>query len=364
MSTRPWISADAALAERLAAAGQLDATAPESALPPYLESFLAHLRLLVGVPFQYLVPDARLLPDESIRFFYLDRSWTDRLVDGAMAVGQIGSREQAHYHAQAAPVRDTLDRTERAVRGLQRRVSGFGIKPALPGAAAAPGASAFDALKTGADHGPGAGTVTGFLLRSALVSGWPHLDVRAYRQTLPPDFDPADPATKALQLRTLRLERLSPAVLLVLFEGVPQLVVLEEPHHGVQFGVRRGAGDQPQIWLRRANGRLMRNPDDSLVAPVPVPMRPGGKNVVDVRALRAALDARKTAPAPGGEHVPPQTGGGSFALGVLSPPYRQRFEGTVDEANAPPPVRPGLALRPWLADDILRARVARLREDD
>ena len=80
---------------------QIDASIPESTLPPYMEMFLAHLRLLIGVPFDYLVPDARLLPDESIRFFYLDRSWTDRLVDGAIAVGKIGTREQAHHQAHA-----------------------------------------------------------------------------------------------------------------------------------------------------------------------------------------------------------------------------------------------------------------------
>ena len=92
------------LAERLKRPAQVDGTAFESEMPPYMESLLAHLRLLIGVPFEYLVPDPRLLPDESIRFFYLDRSWTDRLVDGAIAVGKIGSREQAHHHAQNAKV--------------------------------------------------------------------------------------------------------------------------------------------------------------------------------------------------------------------------------------------------------------------
>ena len=87
-----WITGSQALRSRLANPGQVAESAPEAAMPPYMESFLAHLRLLVGVPFEYLVPDARLLPDESIRFFYLDRSWTDRLVDGAISVGKIGTR--------------------------------------------------------------------------------------------------------------------------------------------------------------------------------------------------------------------------------------------------------------------------------
>ena len=114
------ITSQAALAERMTAKDQVDATIPESTLPPYMEMFLAHLRLLTGVPFDYLVPDARLLPDESIRFFYVDRSWTDRLVDGAIAVGKIGTREQAHHQAHSADVQSQLDLTERVVRTLQR----------------------------------------------------------------------------------------------------------------------------------------------------------------------------------------------------------------------------------------------------
>ena len=49
-------------------------------VPGELRKFLARLRLLHGVPFSYLVPDANLLPPESIRFFYIDRAWTDALV--------------------------------------------------------------------------------------------------------------------------------------------------------------------------------------------------------------------------------------------------------------------------------------------
>ena len=52
-------------------------------VPGELRRFLGRLRLLHGVPFSYLVPDAGLLPLESIRFFHLDRAWTDALVQGA-----------------------------------------------------------------------------------------------------------------------------------------------------------------------------------------------------------------------------------------------------------------------------------------
>ena len=59
----------------------------EHVVPGAIRRALAGLRLLSGVPFSYLVPDASLLPPESVRFFYLDRNWTDALVQGVLGIG-------------------------------------------------------------------------------------------------------------------------------------------------------------------------------------------------------------------------------------------------------------------------------------
>src|SRR5579864_5728363 len=120
-----WIQSKEALRLRMIQPQQVAPGEPEAEMPPYMESLLAHLRLLVGVPFENIIPDPRLLPDESIRFFYLDRSWTDRLVDGAVAVGKIGTREQAHHQAHAPAVSQQLALTERLVRALQRGLGSF-----------------------------------------------------------------------------------------------------------------------------------------------------------------------------------------------------------------------------------------------
>ena len=68
-----------------AADAAVTATAP---LPEDLATWLSRLRLLHGVPFQYLVPDEALLPPESIRFFTLDAAWIDTLTDGALSIGR------------------------------------------------------------------------------------------------------------------------------------------------------------------------------------------------------------------------------------------------------------------------------------
>ena len=57
-------------------------------------------------------------------------------------------------------------------------------------------------------------------------------DTREDDQTIP-DMD-----TSPDRVRILRMERLAPAVLLVLFDGVPAVVHIEEPRSGIQFGIR------------------------------------------------------------------------------------------------------------------------------
>ena len=90
-------------------------------VPGELRRFLARLRLLHGVPFSYLVPDAELLPPESIRFFYIDRAWTDALVQGVLSVGTITTADRAQLEAVYPHIRDEVDETERTIRAPPRR---------------------------------------------------------------------------------------------------------------------------------------------------------------------------------------------------------------------------------------------------
>ena len=303
-----WITAHQALAERMVAKAQIDDTVPESAMPPYMESFLAHLRLLIGVPFDYLVPDSRLLPNESIRFFHLDRSWTDRLVDGAIAVGKIGTREQAHHQAHAANLASQLDLTERVVRSMQRGLpANSETQPSSP------------------QNTDAAGPITGFLLRSAAVAGWPHMEVRAFNKILPanegePNKDLGNWLQEAqdAQLQTLRLELLSPSVMLGLFDGVPQLVWFEEPHHGVQFGFYYQNGEE------NLDPHTRDGAPDSTGKPIPVPMREFAPRVVDIRELRNYL-GRQAEFAP---NMILQNSSADFAIALLNLPWRQRFQGS------------------------------------
>lgn len=160
--------------------------------------WLAQLLLLIPIPFDYLVADERMLPVESLRFFYLDNTWLDAMLDGALSIGTESSRDTFFNMV----TRNLIRRSAyEAVLSYRKNLSG--VDP--------PDAQVKKNL------------MSGLLLRSGLVSGWPSLSVR--------------PCLKSGQmLKTLRMAHLSPNVLLCVFWGVPDYVEIAEPQEGFAFG--------------------------------------------------------------------------------------------------------------------------------
>lgn len=273
----------------------------EHVVPGELRRFLAQLRLLQGVPFSYLVPDARLLPLESMRFFYMDRAWTDALVQGALSVGTLSTADRSQLAAAYKAIQQEVDQAERTVR---------------------------DADDHSLLKGPG-GTLTGFLLRSRAVSGWPGLHVRAYTEDVLPDDALSTVAeSDPRRLKVLRLERLAPAVLLVIFDGVPAVVHVEEPRCGLQFGVRLQTGDiahNARLRLRDCrNGQDVGAANDPLTNAnsVAVPFRAQAPGVIDMAELRRRLAAPALNPL---THADGTLEPNEFALQMLRFPWRQVF---------------------------------------
>ena len=263
----------------------------DSTVPQELRSWLVRLRLLEGVPFANLVADTELLPPESIRWFYLDRRWTDALVQGALSVGTVNSDDRTHLTAQYDAIRDELDQEERNYRRL-------------------PGTPRF---------GGKVEAVSGFILRSQAVSVWPGLHVRAFTVDPAESDDASYPDDDPRRMRLLRLERLAPAVLFCLFDGIPQVVHVEEPRQGVQFGFDMTAvGSSSKAQLQPRNRNTFK---DLNVPKVDVPFRAttGSSGVVDIEALEKKLKAL------------PDTGAGDgldaaeYALQLIRFPYRQVF---------------------------------------
>lgn len=257
-----------------------------SDLPDAMQQWLARLCLLYGVPFENLVIDDRMLPQESLRFFYVDHNWLDSLVDGVFSIGVHSSKTARQLRLVISAIRETVDNTLPLVRAGLR-----GVPPPRQ-------------VQVGA-------TMTGLLMRSAAVSGWPGLEVAAYQD---------DAGRNPVPL--LRMDRLAPDVLLCIFSGVPARVSFNEPSEGLHFGIE----DENQITLRglgfggfTAGCPLDQQDPPSVNATVDPQTR-----VVDViktvADLQSALVAHNAFPAE-------QTlGPADFAIQMVDAPEQQSFE--------------------------------------
>lgn len=257
----------------------------ELPMPAAVADWLARLRLLYGVPFVYLVPDPRLLPRESLRCFYLDRNWVDRLVDGALSVGKAFSHDYAQHERHYKTMRDALDSNV------------LSIRLARSGGTAAP-----RPVEVTTSDRADKDAITGILLRSAAVAIWQGLEVRALR------------GGKRLEL--LRMDRLAPEVLLCLFGGVPTRIEFHEPSESLRFGFERywtrqaqaGPGGRLQFVMvesyqcmpadltpRRAAGSDHDTLGARSAAYKSVPFRDQERLVVDVRKLGTMLGCEDSA---------------------------------------------------------------------
>jgi hypothetical protein len=272
-----------------------------SGLARTVVNWLARAALLYGVPFNNLVPDERMLPAESIRFFYLDPNWVDALVAGALSAGTQSSRDALFNQLMRAPLGQAVNARLAQVRDARR-----GARGAMRG----PTAAAAAAVK---------GTPAGLVLRSAVVSGWPGLEVRAYSG-----------ADESSLLKPLRLDRVAPDVLLAIYPDVPQRVEFNEPSEGLVFGTEDegvdlryvpGAGGEtpanvgrlydPKVTLARS-AFPWRSPSDW-----PGTLRVGGTGgLADL--LRRQFAAAGISP-------PPPFGPAAFAVQMVRVPEQMLF---------------------------------------
>ncbi len=205
----------------------------------FMRDRLSALARLEGVPFDYLVPDARMLPGNALRLFHVDPDWVDALVEGALSPGRATSLD----HEQEA---DRLD------------LVGGGLPPAAS---------------------------TGLLLRSAVIAAWPGLELRA--------FD-AEGAPLAL----IRDELLAPDVRIAFASGVIARLELRSPPEALHFGADVDDGTTVLVLRNLGLSDLQAAAGARDEVRLPLPWRDEGRRVVDVRQTIAAIE-RATRPRPG-----------------------------------------------------------------
>ena len=230
----------------------INAPGADTSMPPQLRTWFEDLSVLKGVPFSYLVPDERMLnPSESIRIFWLDWYWIECLIEGAFSIGR---------HSEADTTRDTNFKATN------------NIKNPHP-------------------------VVTGIMLRSEVVSGWPGLQV-----------DASDKAGTALTL--LRSERLSPNVLICMFAGEIAKVSIHQKVETLHFGLDV---DKDKLVKKLRNGKE-----------VEITFKDPTKRILDLDSL---LDKLKQSTGASARLTPAQ-----FALQMIA-----RIEEVSFSITTPPP---------------------------
>jgi hypothetical protein len=244
-------------------------------IPQPVCRWLARLVLLYRVPFTNLVADERMLPPDSIRFFYLDPNWLKCLLEGACSVGRSSSRD------------------ELVDENLRDKFLDFALEQSLEVRTRTPQAAAGTSNPIAVEQSPAklpAWPLTGFLLRSPVVAGWQGLEMRAWKDS---------GATKLLE--PLRIDRLAPDIMFCIFNGKADRIEVKQPPEGMHFGASVDGEGFKRFHLRRLNDRSDENDENDGVAPGPghqlkntsatnIPMRVQDvKRVVDVSALAQVL---------------------------------------------------------------------------
>ena len=268
-----------------------------------VDAWFEELALVRHVPFNYLVPDERLLPPESLRFFSIDPRWLDALRDGAFAVGRVlagdGGRDAGLIQPSAVQI-GTVKKADSNTVTLAETASGdytgwsihvFEGKGnyqhrtivryddrtkvatidkrwnVVPGTT-----SRYRLSERPFPPRP----VSGLLLRSEAVAGWPGLRIDGYAKAVPKGGTIRDDSGIEAQgypkLNILRMERLSKNVLLCLFDGEVQMADLhlrpETLHFGFDVSDRIGhSGNTGDLIkkLRDKDGNEMSDEIDGIV---------------------------------------------------------------------------------------------------
>jgi hypothetical protein len=229
-------------------------------LPPTVREWLARRVLLYGVPFLYLVPDERMLPLPSMRFFRIDPLWIKRLLEGACSVG----RNSTEAELVDSILGDEFFRI--AVNGSAkvRRRPDESEGPKNPPSPTFP--------------------FEGFLLRSPLVRGWQGLEMEAwYWKREGPDF-------KEVPAPPLRIDRLAPDIMLCIFNGPLAKIEIRQPPEGMHFGADGFQKLSVKNVTKNAPGEQIK-----LSPAVKIPFRGNeALRVVDVPELASRLHKKLT----------------------------------------------------------------------
>jgi hypothetical protein len=204
--------------------------------------WLADGALLKGLPMHYLVPDERMLPTESIRFFQVDGSWLEAFRDGALSLGCDSETYACHDAAFLPLLSATAGRATAIARPQTRRLLAARNEQAamLP--------------------------MSGFLMRSDALVQWPDMEIEGM--------------AGGKKVVTLRQQMIGP-ILICLFESVVDTVAIHQPAEAVHFGFLAADDSDGNVKKRRDEQGRETSRDPLKV----IPFRDVEKKVLDIGGI-------------------------------------------------------------------------------
>ena len=208
-------------------------------IPEDVTAWLGRLVLLYGVPFHYLIPDEDMLPKESIRFFFIDPVWIQCLVQGACSVGNTNDGDSIIDRAINKTVQPNQPNDKK--QGSLANKAAASVRDRLR--------NQFEGVELPEKSEDLNWPLTGFLLRSAVVEGYRGLEVMAYKKLSDDEKSNWDKEKLTdeqkvklekdgvVPLKPLRIEQLSRDVMLGIFNGMIEQLVIRQPQEGLHFGL-------------------------------------------------------------------------------------------------------------------------------
>ena len=166
-------------------------TEPEL-FPESVAGFLAECLKLRNIPYNYLISDERLLPDESLRFFKVDDLWLKALMYGALSLGE------------SIAMKKTNEIIDNIIADSNKNIPITASNKAF--------------------------VKYGVMIRSEVIAGWPGLQVEAY--------------LGELNIALFHKVYLSDEVMLCLFANTFDRLVFYLPQGASHFGFERKSNNQ------------------------------------------------------------------------------------------------------------------------
>ena len=255
-------------------------------IPATISSFLSQLYRLNGVPFGYLVPNELLLEEETLAFFYVDPNWIEAMLDGAISIGRATGTDA---------IKDAI---------MNGGINDF-TSQIKAGTTTSPDGTVVQGSRL---------NVTGFLLRSALISGWRGIEIEA--------FD-----TNGTLLSALRFERIDGGIFLGIFNGNVTKIIITQPYEGLHFGFKIGTSTpgNPEGYVRDLKNETDGICDGTISVNNDLATFISIDNVVDIAGLAACINQKLPANWRGTSYFT----SAEFAFQMVDSPVKREIDITI-----------------------------------